>query len=98
MKHGSLESSHRGGSDDYKSIFLTSIDDELDLFERTQNISSSSDWKMVNLSSLESFHRCGSNGSKIAFLPLIDSEILKRINMFFLMNLTQCWKLAAANK
>ena len=73
MKHSSLESSHRGGSNDDKSVFLASMDDELDLFERTRNISSSSDWKMVNLSSLESSHRGGSNGSKIAFLPSINN-------------------------
>ena len=73
MKHGSLEMSHRGGSNDYKSVFVAPIDDELDLFERTQNILSSSDWKMVNLSSLESFNRCGSNGSKIEFLASIDN-------------------------
>ena len=73
MKHSSLESSHQGGSNDGKSVFLASIDDKLDLFEKTRNISSSSDWKMVKLSSLESPHRGGSNGSKIAFLPSIDN-------------------------
>jgi len=42
IKYSLLESSHQGGSNNGKSVFLVSIDDKLDLFERTHNILSSS--------------------------------------------------------
>ena len=75
MNYSSLESSHWDGSNGNKIAFLALIDDELDLSERTCNISCSSDGKRMWHSSLESPRQGGSNGSKIAFLASIDDEL-----------------------
>ena len=72
MYYSSLESSHRGGSNGSKIMFLAQIDGELRLLERTRDISPSSGRRMLKHSSLESSHRGGSNGSKITLLPLLD--------------------------
>ena len=83
MKHSSLESSHRGGSNGDKFEFLASIDGELDLLKRTHKISSSSDCKNMKRSSLKSPHQDGSNGGKIAFLALIDCKLaLPKISIY----------------
>ena len=81
MKHSSLESSHRGGSNGNRIAFLALIDDKLDVLRRTCDISPSSDCKKIKNSSLESPHRDGSNGSKIAFLALLNSERFKLKNV-----------------
>ena len=83
MKHSSLESSHRGGSNGNRIAFLILIDDKLGVLKRTCDISPSSDCKRIENSSLESPHRDGSFGSKFAFLPSLDIEILKLINILF---------------
>ena len=64
MKHSSLESSHRDGSNGNRIAFLALIDGKLDVSKRTWDISPSSDYKMIKYSSLESPHRDGSNGGK----------------------------------
>ena len=75
MNYSSLESSHWDRSNGNKIAFLTLIDNELDLSERTCNISWFSDGKRIWHSLLESSRQGSSNGSKIAFLASIDDEL-----------------------
>ena len=75
MKHSSLESSHRGSSNDNRNTFLALIDDKLDVLRRIHDISPSSDCKKIKNSSLESSHCDGSNGSKIAFLAPLEGGL-----------------------
>ena len=75
MNYSSLELSHWDESNSNKITFLALIDDELDLSERTCNISWSSDSNWMWYISLESPCQGSSNGSKIAFLASIDDEL-----------------------